>query len=64
MKKIHQVLLQAVYLRDKTQHLHQANVTSLQSYEWERILKLYEGTGNLHEKLYIKVLGSSIFYGG
>lgn len=64
IKKIEQMLLQAIYFRDKTQHLLATQTNSLTNYEWERTLKLCDGTGSMHEKLFLKVLGSFVFYGG
>ena len=63
-KKIEQLLLQEVYFREKTENFIETKTDSLESYEWERMIKLCDGIGNMHEKLYYKTLGAHVFYGG
>lgn len=58
------MLVQALYLRDKTEHFLKTNTKTLDSYEWERTLKLCDGVGNLHEKIYLKTFGETTSYGG
>lgn len=63
-KKIEQYIMQAIYLREKTEGFRKININSLSSYEWQRTPKLCDGTGNMHEKLFLRILGSSVNYGG
>jgi hypothetical protein len=59
-----QMLIQAIYLRDKSEDFLKRNCSSLDSYEWERTLKLCDGVGSMHERIYLKSFGVAVAYGG